>query len=200
MKVSDMKTLANTLLAAVLAAGFSGCVQTRQSEPKRTAVEELLISRAADHALSTADFAGLKDKKVFLEEEYYESNDRHYVLGAIRDFMSLAGALLVDDKKAADIIVEARSGALSIDSGNSLVGFPEMPIPIPFAGTFRTPEVPFYKSERQYSVAKLALLAYDAKTRKHVFSTGTLDGHSHHHYYKFFGFINWTSTELPEKE
>jgi len=179
---------------------FCGCVQTRQSEPKRTAVEELLISRAADHALATADLGLLKDRKVFLEEKYYESTDKLYALGAVRDFMSLAGALLVDDKKDADLIVEARSGALSIDSGESLVGFPEMPVPIPFSGTFRSPEVPFYKADRQYSVAKLALFAYDAKTRKHVFSTGTLIGNSHHHYYKLLGLINWTSTELPEKQ
>jgi hypothetical protein len=192
------KNVSITLMSAI-AVGLAGCVETRQSEPKRTAVEELLISRAADHALSTADFAGLKDKKVFLEEDYYESNDKAYVLGAIRDFMSLSGALLVDDRKEADIIVEARSGALSIDSGESLVGFPEMPVPIPFSGTFRTPEVPFYKADRQYSVAKLALLAYDARTRRHVFSTGTLIGRSYHHFFKFFGFINWTSTELPEK-
>ena len=183
----------------ILAAALCGCVQTRQSEPKRTAVEELLISRAADHALASADLGLLKSKKVFLEEKYFESTDKPYVLGAVRDFMSLAGALLVDGKEDADLIVEARSGALSIDSGASLVGFPEMPIPIPFSGTLQSPEVPFYKADRQYSVAKIALFAYDAKTRKHEFSTGTLIGKSHHHYYKVLGLINWTSSELPEK-
>lgn len=177
----------------------AGCTQTRQSEPKRTAVEELLLSRAADHALANADLALLKGKKVFLQEKYFEAVDSGYVLGAVRDFMSLAGALLVDAAGDADVIVEARSGALSIDSGNSLVGIPEVPFPIPAAGTLVTPEAPLFKAERQFSVAKLALLAYDAKSRKHLFSTGTLIGKSHHHYYRILGFFRWVATELPEK-
>lgn len=184
------------MLASLLSLG---CTQTRQTEPKRTAVEELLLSRAADHALANADFALLDGRKVFLEEKYFEATDAKYALGAVRDFMSLAGALLVDSAVDADVIIEARSGALSIDSGQSLVGIPEVPFPIPGAGSLVFPEAPFFKSERQYSIAKLALLAYDAKTRKHLFSTGTLIGKSHHHYYKVLGFFRWVSTELPAK-
>lgn len=177
----------------------AGCTQTRQSEPKRTAVEELLISRAADKALSEADFQLLRGKKVFLSDKYFDSTDKEYALGAMRDYMSIAGAMLVDAAGDAEVIVEARSGGLSIDSGNSLVGVPQIPFPIPAAGTLVTPEAPLYKSDRQYSFAKLALLAYDAKTRKHLFSTGALIGKSHHHYYRFFGFFDWTVTDLPEK-
>lgn len=178
----------------------SGCVQTRQTEPKRTAVEQLLLSRAADHALASADLQILKDKRVFLEEKYYASEDAPYVLGAVRDFISLVGGRLADDRKLSDVIVEPRSGALSIDSGKSLVGFPEIPVPIPFAGTFTSPEVPFYRVERQYSVAKLALLAYETNSRKHLFSTGTLVGKSFNHNYTLLGFFQWVSSELPEKQ
>ncbi len=188
------------ITTAGLALLVAGCVQTRQTHPKRTAVEQLLISRAADHALAQANLTELKGKKVYLEEQYYFSDDSKYVLGTIRDFISLVGGLLVDSSDESEIIVEARSGALSIDSGESLVGFPEIPVPIPLAGTLTSPEVPFYKAQRQFSVAKLALLAYDTKSRKHLFSTGTLVGNSHHHYFKVLGFFQWTNTELPEKE
>jgi len=185
------------LVASLICTG--GCTRTRQSEPKRTAVEELLLSRAADKALSGADFQLLRGKKVFLSEKYFNSTDKEYALGAMRDYMSIAGALLVDAADDAEVIIEARSGGLSIDSGSSLVGIPEVPFPIPAAGTLVTPEASLYKAERQYSVAKLALLAYEAKTRKHLFSTGALIGKSHHHYYRILGFFNWTATDLPEK-
>ncbi|MGB0579387.1 MAG: DUF6655 family protein [Limisphaerales bacterium] len=191
-----------TWIFAGLFAGLilsAGCSQTRQSEPKRTAVEELLLSRAADKALSGADFQMLRGKKVFLSDKYMKATDQEYALGAMRDYMSIAGALLVDAAGDAEVIVEARSGGLSIDSGNSLVGIPEVPFPIPAAGTLVTPEAPLYKSDKQHSVAKLALLAYDAETRKHLFSTGALIGKSHHHYYRFLGFFDWTATDLPEK-
>ncbi|HIL69788.1 MAG TPA: arylsulfatase [Verrucomicrobia bacterium] len=100
---------------------------------------------------------------------------------------------------AAQIIVEPRAGALSIDSGRSLVGIPSLPIPIPFAGAVTSPELSLYTADRQYSVAKIALLAYDAETRKHRFSTGPLEGQSYHHFYRFLGFFNWKSTDIQEK-
>ncbi len=187
-------------LAVVIGGLTTGCVVTRQSEPKRTAVEQLLLSNAADAALAGVDLSPLNGKKVYLEEKYFESEDKPYVLGAIRELISAAGGQLQDAADTADIIVEARSGALSIDSGTSLVGFPEMPVPIPLSGTVVSPEVPFYKADRQFGVARIALLAYDAKDRQHFLSTGSQAGYSHHHYYRIFGFIKWTSSSLPEKQ
>tara|TARA_Y100001934_G_scaffold283685_1_gene405576 strand:+ start:3683 stop:4264 length:582 start_codon:yes stop_codon:yes gene_type:complete len=185
------------LLFVILA---TGCVQTRQSEPKRTAVEQLLLSRAADHALSVAELAPLRERKVYVDPQYFDSEDAKYVIGTVRDAISQAGGLLVDKPEDAELIAEPRSGALSIDSGDSLVGLPQLPFPIPFTGTIQSPEVPFYKAQRQFSVAKIAMLVLDAKTRKHVFSTGVLLGKSHHHYYTFLGFFRWISTDLPAKQ
>lgn len=183
---------------ACLALG-AGCVSTRTSEPKRTAVEQLLISQAADNALGEMDVTSLAGKKVYLDEKYFESEDKLYVLGSVRELIVAGGGLLQEKADTAEIIVEARSGALSIDSGHTLVGLPEMPFPIPFAGSLVTPELPFYKADRQFSVAKIALLAYDAKSRQHLLSTGPSVGYSHHHYKRLLGFIKWTATGLPEK-
>jgi hypothetical protein len=191
--------IARLLAAAVCLTSGAGCVATRTSEPKRTAIEQLLLSQAADNALGEMDVTSLAGKKVYLEEKYFESEDKLYVLGSIRELITTGGGLLQDAAATADIIVEARSGALSIDSGNTLVGLPEMPFPIPFAGSLVTPELPFYKADRQFSVAKIALLAYDAKSRAHVLSTGPSVGYSHHHYKRLLGFIKWTSTGLAEK-
>lgn len=177
-----------------------GCVQTNISQPKRTAVEQLLLSRAADNALSRLDLSTLNGKKVYFEEKYIDAQDELYVMSSIRDLISYSGGRLVEKAEEADVIVEGRTGALSIDSGESLVGFPEMPVPIPLSGTFVSPEVPFYKSERQFSVAKIALYAYEAESREHRFSTGPLLGKSHHHYYKLLGFIRWIRTDLPSKK
>lgn len=177
----------------------AGCAVTRQSEPKRTAIEQLLISQAADNALGAMDVTSLNGKKVFLDATYFESEDKQYAIGSIRELISAGGGLLQPTADTAEVIVEARSGALSIDSGSTLVGFPEMPVPIPFSGTVLSPELPFYKVDRQFSVAKIALLAYDAKSRAHMLSTGPAAGYSHHHYYRILGFLKWTKTGLPEK-
>ncbi|MFT4688773.1 MAG: DUF6655 family protein [Verrucomicrobiia bacterium] len=189
------------VFTGVLCLSFAtGCVQTRQSEPKRSAVEQLLLSRAADHAVSAAELAPLRDRKVFVDDQYFEATDGKYAIAAVRDAISQAGGLLATSEAESEVVVEVRSGALSIDSSNSLVGIPEIPVPIPFSGTLQSPEVRFYKSEKQFSLSKLALLAIDTKSRKHLFSTGVLFGKSHHHYYTLFGFFRWISTDLPAKK
>jgi hypothetical protein len=184
------------LLAGVLA----GCLQTRMSEPPRTAVEQLLISTAADRSLLRAEWHMFDGKRVFVETNYFESYDRAYVLGSIRNLLSIHGALLATNVNDAEIIIEPRSGALSTDSSSSLLGMPSLPVPIPLAGTFESPEVSLFKSEKLFSTAKIALFAYDQKSRKHVYSSGPLLGKASHKYYKFLGYLSVTRTDLPEKQ
>lgn len=187
---------------AVLGVGVilaCGCAQTRLTHPKRSAVEQLLYSTAADRAWSAADAAIFGGRKVFVDTAYFESDDKMYALGTLRDVLSANGALLVPKAEDAEVIVEPRSGAYSIDSSDSLVGLPKMPMPIPFAGTVETPEVALFKSEKQFSTAKFAFLALDQKSRKHVASSGPLVGRANIKYYRVLGLIKWTKTTIPEK-
>ena len=188
------------LLLITLGPAISGCVQTRITEPPRTAVEQLLLSTATDRSLQRASLRVFQDKKVFVDGAYFDSYDKLYVIGTVRDLLSAQGALLVADAKEADIIVEPRSGALSTDSSSSLIGIPSVPIPIPLAGTFSTPEVYLFKTQKQFSTAKLALFAYDQKSRQHVYSSGTLVGKAAHNYYRFLGYLSITRTDIPEKK
>ncbi len=177
-----------------------GCVQTRITEPARSAVEQLLLSTAADRAMQHVDLSIFNAKKVYVETNLFESYDAKYALGTIREALSQAGALLVNDSKSSEITVEARSGALSTDSNESLVGIPKMGLPIPLAGAFSTPEIALYKSQKQYSVAKLALFAYSTQSGAHVFTSGPQVGKAHNFYYQFLGYILYTSTDIPEKK
>jgi hypothetical protein len=175
-----------------------GCVHIRQTDPARTATEQLLLSTAADRAAGSIGLSEFAHKKVFLDGTYFEGYDSKYALGAIRDALSQAGALLVGDAKDSEIIVEARSGALSTDYENHLVGVPQMALPIPLAGSVSIPEISFYKSDKQYSTAKFALLAYGAQSREHVFSSGPLIGRAYDKYYKIL-FFGRHRTDVPEK-
>ena len=187
------------LLSVAAIVVLCGCTKLTVSSPKRTAIDQLIISTAADNSLRDVDFSTLRGKKVFLDEKYYESTDSKYVLGAVRDAISSAGAFLMADVKEAEIVVEARSGALSFDQTSSLVGIPEMPVPIPFTGTLVLPEAPFWKSEKNDAISKLALLAYDNTTRAHVMSTGSLVGRSHYRHYTVLGILKFQRTNVPEK-
>jgi hypothetical protein len=71
---------------------------------------------------------------------------------------------------------------------------------MPFAGAVSLPEVALFKSEKQYSIAKIAILAYERESRKHVASSGPLIGRANIKYYKFLGYIGYTKTTIPEKK
>jgi hypothetical protein len=178
----------------------SGCLQTRMTEPPRTAVEQLLISTAADRSLQQVPWEMFKGRKVFVDTNYFEAYDRGYVLGTMRDLLSIHGALLATNIGDAEVVLEPRSGALSTDSSSSLLGVPAIPVPIPFAGTFTSPELPLWKTEKHFSTAKIAVLAYEQKSRKHVYSTGPVVGRAAHKYYKLLGYLSVTRTDIPEKK
>lgn len=187
-------------LLVTLAIGVTGCLQTKMTEPARSASEQLLLSTAADRAFENTSFPELQQRKVFVDSTYFSSYDSNYVIGTIRDVLSRSGARLVNDVKESDVVVEARSGALSIDSDESLVGLPKLGVPIPLAGTVETPEIALYKSQKQYSTAKLALLAYETHSGQHVYSSGPKVGRAYLKYYRFLGYISYTSTDIPEKQ
>jgi hypothetical protein len=178
----------------------TGCTQTELTRPKRSATEQLLISTAADRALAQADLSMVVGKKVYVEKSFMDATDEDYVLGTVRDLVSMRGGLLVPKFEDAELVIEPRSGALSIDSNSSIIGLPSTPTPIPFAGAVQIPEIALYKSEKQFSIAKIALLAYERDSGKHVASTGSLIGRANIKYYKFLGFITHNKTTIPERK
>lgn len=193
----NAQVITTLILAALLAAGCSTSVTTN---PPRSVTEQLLLSTAADRAIASRSYIDFNHKKVFVDQTYFDSYDSKYVIGSIRDALSRAGALLAPAASNSDIILEARSGGLSIDSSDSLFGIAQTGLPIPLAGTLNVPELALYKSTRQKSIAKLALLAYDAHTLEHFYSSGPMVGKSFNTYYKILGMIQWTHTDIPEKK
>jgi hypothetical protein len=193
---SNLFSIGTLFICAAFLSG--GCITNNKTTPPRSATEQLLLSTAADRALRSADLELFANRKVFLDATYFDSYDSKYVLGAIRDALSRAGALLEDNAANSDIIVEARSGALSIDNSVLLFGIPNMGVPIPFAGAVQIPEVAFYKSDKERSTAKIALLAFAKESRAHVYSSGPLDGKSYDNHYKIL-FIAWVHTNIHEK-
>jgi hypothetical protein len=185
------------LIFAALLPG--GCVTNKTTDPARSATEQLLLSTATDRALRSANLMAFADRKVFLDTTYFDSYDSKYAVGTIRDALSRAGALLEDSVTNSDIIIEARSGALSIDNSDSLFGIPSLAVPVPLAGSLQIPEVAFYKSDKQRSTAKIALLAFAKESGTHVYSTGSLDGKAYDKHSRFL-FVAWIHTDIPEKQ
>jgi hypothetical protein len=186
--------------ALILAVGilWSGCHATKVTEPQRSVTEQFLLSSAAERAVAQVDLSVLKGRKVFVQERYFKGYDEAFAIGAIRERISKAGALMMGQEAAADVIVEIRSGGLGLDTRESLVGIPALNMPIPLTGPVSTPEIALYKSAKADSAGKFALFAYERVSGEHVHSTGPMAGTGFFHHYRFLGLLNWRSTDVPE--
>jgi hypothetical protein len=103
---------------------LAGCTQAVESNPPRTATEQMLISTAADRAAEKLALALPKGTSVFVDASNFDGTDAKYAIGSIRAQLLKQGIRLVEDKKKAHTIVEVRSGALSTDKSQTLVGIP----------------------------------------------------------------------------
>ena len=185
-------------VALLAALALAGCSTTRLTEPPQTATEELLVSTAVDHAVAGLKPALPPGSKVFVDAQYFTDAALYqkYAVGAVRDQLLRQGEHLVDDRKSADIIVEMRSGAQSIDHHTFLVGIPSFPIPIPLAGTLTFPQIALYERNRQTGIAKLAITSYGAKNGALVASSGPTFAASDKTDFTLLLFISWTDSDL----
>jgi hypothetical protein len=139
-----------------------GCTTARQTNTARTAREQLLISNAVDQALAKVDFAAFQGQRVFVEEKYLDCTDKGYLVGSIRHRVMLNGATLAAKAEEADVIMELRSGGLGTDDANSYLGVPQIVLP----GMMTIPELKMITRTNQTALAKIGLVAYDAKNHE----------------------------------
>ena len=182
----------------------TGCVnKLRMTEPARSLGEQLLLSTSIDRSLSELDteaIGRLKGFKVFISSEYLKTLDQEYLLGSLRDLFLSNGVLVVDKAEEAQMIVEVRSGANSLDSSTATLGIAEdQALPNPVTGApVALPEISFFKRENNFAVSKVALVAYQAKSREHIFSSGTRLGGAYDRPFQFLGMIRLRFTDVPE--
>lgn len=194
-----MLRLATTFAIAALALG--ACSTERQSNPSRTATEQLLISTAADRALDALDLSIPDGTKVFVNAEHFEGTDSKYAVAAIRDHLLRQGVALVAERGQAQAVVELRAGALSIDEIETLVGIRSFDVPVPLASApLKLPEVALYKKTERKGVAKIAVTTYGTADGKLIDSSEPAIGYSHKQDYHLLLFFAWRSTDLPQEE
>ena len=159
-----------------------GCGTTKWSDTARTGTEQLLVSNAIDRVVAKIDFSPMRSRKCFLNTTaIQQTTDRDYLAMTIRQYLSVAGAILVLDESEADYIVEVRAGAVGTDRDDLLVGIPATTLPsIPTMEYSATsiPEIPIIKRTKQRGVAKVALFAYNRTTGQPVWASGNSQGES----------------------
>jgi hypothetical protein len=194
-------TRASAVVLFLLLPLLGACSQLRESQPPRTATEQLLFSSAIDRVCDKLAIELPTGSKVFVDASFIEGTDSKYLVASLRDRILRRGGNLVAARGQADLVFEPRIGALSIDRKESLVGIPSIPIPIPLAGDLNLPELALFKRDRRQGVAKLALTIYDAETGALRSSQEPVFSFSQQTDMTVLLFISWDENDLmPDPE
>ncbi len=205
-------------ISALLLLANPGCVgNIRETTSPRTATEMLLVSTAAARAVWRYDAAPLAGRRVYVDLSNFESIDKGFVSSALRDHLSGAGAILVDEIEpagelpGADVVVEVRNGALGIYDGDFTLGIPQLPVTVPGLTTaLVTPSLYIFRRDTAQGWAKFNIWAYDPKTRRYLSRSDELWGQSYYNQWFWFGigpfdgsndiFPEWSYEEVIEDE
>ena len=188
-KKCDLQKLIFLGLLCVCGVEMIGCGTTKSF----TATEQLLMSDAVDSTIAKMDFRAISGHKVFLETQYVVGAGKvipgvampvnlvnsDYVISGLRQQLTAAGCMLVDTKELADVICEARCGALGTDGHSMIYGLPANNFlntassVIPGSPSLPTiPEISVAKREMKSAAAKVSVFAYDRETREPLWQSG----------------------------
>ena len=169
------------LWLALTIALMGGCGSTKS----RAATDQLLLSDAVDKSVAAIDFRPLSGKTVYLDATYLLPIkgmgfvNSEYIISSLRQQILAAGCLLQDDRKDAELIIEARVGTLGADGYQVTYGIPASNALstasslLPQAPPLPTiPEIALGRRESNEASAKIAAFAYHRETRVAVWQSG----------------------------
>jgi len=164
-----------------------GCGTTKSQR----ATEQVLMSDAVDRSVAALDFRPLSGQHVFLDTTYAKNLksetfvNADYIISSVRQQMLAAGCRLEETQETADFVAELRIGALGTDSHELVYGIPannalsSAASLVPSAPAIPTiPEISVARKSDETAAAKIAVFAYDKKTRRPVWQSGIAQAHS----------------------
>jgi len=190
----------------LVALSCASCATIRVTDPARSATEQFLISIAATRAIDQLSATALRDRKVFIDSTYLfagvASNDQSFLLGELRSKLLANGVRVVNNREDAQVIMEVRSGALSVDRIEYLLGIPATYLTSQTTGTpnnlpLATPELSIVKDTKQEGYASVAFVAYWNDTGELIASSGPFVGRTLREDFWFLGLGPRTVGNIP---
>jgi hypothetical protein len=179
--------IATLLVVALLSLLATGCGTTRWTDSARTATEQLLTSDAIERAVMQVDATPLAGRKAFLDvSAMNQTNDNAYLSSSLRHQLLACGVGIAESKVDAEVVVEARAGAIGTNRDELMVGIPQTNLTIMGIGGM-LPEMSAAKRTDQEAVAKISLFAYDRETGMPLWQSGVQNVASRTHDRWYFG-------------
>lgn len=162
----------------------SGCTTIKKSDTSRTGLEQLLVSSAIDRSLNKIDWTPIRGAPVFVETKYLDCVDKNYVIVGVHQRLLANGCTLVDKAEDSAVVLEIGSGAVGTDRQDTFLGIPEISLP---ASQISLPRMAIFSREKANGTAKLAIVAYDTKSKRPVINSGTQIARSDHKDWSILG-------------
>ena len=167
-----MKKTLSTLFAGAVATALlmSGCADPNITRTGRNAIEQLVLSTAADRTIGKMSFRSLKGQKVRIDYSNMTPQvDKNYIQGVLEARVSASGAVIALKADEAKYVLRPVCATFATEDDKIMFGTPQLPIPIPEAGiSVIIPELPLFKRVRRFGYCKLGVEILEAKTNKQV--------------------------------
>lgn len=173
-----------TAAVGLLLALAAGCTTIKRSDTARTGLEQLLVSSAIEHSLNKIDWSPIRGAPVFIETKYLDCVDKNYIIVAVHQRLLANGCTLVDKLDDSAVTLELASGAVGTDRQESFLGIPEISMP---SSQIAIPKFAIFTREKSHGTAKLAVLAYDSKTKLPVINAEAALARSDHANWSLLG-------------
>jgi len=164
---------------------LSSCSTTRYiTQTKRSVIEQLLLTKSIDNALSNINGIEIKGLKIYIETVSLVAEEENYLKKAISLWCLEKGAVIVEEKNKADYIASVLVKSLGTDRvKNVLMGLPSLPMP--FTG-IATPQIDLIAIDSQKGYTEMEIVLYSAQTKQFIHKTKPLVGKTHFSTYKIF--------------
>ena len=177
-----------------------GCTTIRVTDPPAAADMQFLMTGAAEEAVRQLSVDALRDRTVFVDTSWLipttsptapdptleatftkqPSLEHLFLIGELRAKLLKSGVRLVANRSQAQVVLEVRSGALSVNRLEFLLGISSTVLPTAaVAGVnVAVPEVSILKMTKQNGWASVAIVAYWKDSGELLAVSGPFIGHT----------------------
>jgi hypothetical protein len=125
---------------------------------KKSGVEQLLVSRAVDRALSR-ETLNLEGARIFIDVASLTPKENGYFKKALAHQFLKKGGLVTEDKKEADLVASLLVKSAGTDGKQFFFGIPPLPVPLV---NLTTPQLSIFSGSIQKGYAEIDLILFSA--------------------------------------
>jgi len=188
--------LCKNLSLGLLFCLVAGCALSNQiTKTQRSSIEQALLIRALERAMSGLDTQKLKDKTVAVDF-YGLTPDKDFAKEYFTAWLQSQRVPIAADPKQAQLRLKVFASVLAVDQAQSFVGAPSFTVPL--VG-FAVPEIPLFKIVEHTGHAELKVSMTDGQSGEFIDESSSTVGKSEHNDYTVLLVIHFTRSDLEKQ-